>query len=46
MEEETDFCQEVAETVGLGFELRDVKTAAVGEVAPIAPKTTLQKHAA
>jgi integrase len=42
MEEEAEFCQAVAESVGLGFKLGDGKTAATGDVAPIAPKTHVE----
>jgi integrase len=42
MEEETEFCQKVAESVGLGFELGGGKTGGTGDVAPIAPKTHLE----
>jgi hypothetical protein len=41
-EEEAEFCQAVAESVGLGFELGDGKTVETGDVAPIAPKTHLE----
>jgi hypothetical protein len=39
MEEETDFCKTVADTVGLGFQLPDEKSARTPDVAPFAPKT-------
>jgi len=44
MEEETEFCLKVAESVGLGFELPEEKTTEMAEVAPIAPKTVEQGH--
>jgi hypothetical protein len=41
-----EFCQNVAESVGLGFELRDENPITTSDVAPIAPKTALQEHTA
>jgi hypothetical protein len=46
MEEDTEFCQTVAESVGLGFELPQEKTNITRNVAPIAPKTALQEQTA
>jgi hypothetical protein len=42
MEEEAEFCLEVAERVGLGFTLSSEKAVETGDPAPIAPKTVLQ----
>jgi hypothetical protein len=39
MEDEAEFCQTVADSVGLGFELPKKKLDETPDVAPIAPKT-------
>jgi integrase len=42
MEDDAGFCQTVAESVGLGFNLPNEKVVEECDVAPIAPKTVLQ----
>ena len=41
MEEDAEFCQQLADTVGLGFQVPEVKPVTNADVAPIAPKTQL-----
>jgi integrase len=46
MKEEAEFCHNVAESVGLGFVLRDENTVAMCDVAPIAPKSVSKESIA
>ncbi len=41
MEEDAEFCERLADAVGLGFQLLDAKPVTSTDVAPIAPKTQL-----
>jgi hypothetical protein len=43
MEEEAEFCKQVADSVGLGFELPKAESVTTPDVAPIAPKTMLKE---
>jgi integrase len=42
MEEEPEFCKQVADSVGLGFQLPETESVTTSDVAPIAPKTVLE----
>jgi hypothetical protein len=42
MEEDAEFCEQLADAVGLGFHLPDTKPITNLDVAPIAPKTQLE----
>ena len=46
MEEEAEFCKQVADSVGLGFQLPATESVTSSDVAPIAPKTVLEGSAA
>jgi hypothetical protein len=42
MEEDAEFCEQLADAVGLGFQLPDAKSVTNSFVAPIAPKSQLE----
>ncbi len=46
MEEEAEFCKQVADSVGLGFQLPTAESVNTSDVAPIAPKTMLKETVA
>lgn len=46
MEEDAEFCERLADAVGLGFHLADTKPITNLDVAPIAPKTQLEASVA
>jgi hypothetical protein len=42
MEEDAEFCERLADAVGLGFQIPDAKSVTNSFVAPIAPKSQLE----